>query len=1115
MLQRVLAAVCAAGLALFIGFPAEARQTDEQTLLVGEPSLHGNRLAFTYGGHIWIAGRDGSDPRRLTTDPANEHSPHFSPDGQWIAFSAAYDGNDDVYVISAEGGQPQRLTWHPGSDAVQGWTPDGRVLFSSAREVNHGRSAQLWSIAPGEGYPRKEMEARFFAGDLHADGNRLAYISFGPAYNALYGGTAGWRQHRGGTTPSITVLDIAAQTFTTIPGERVNDINPIWVGNDLYFLSDRDDVSLSLYRSAGSTDEPQLVHSEAPWDIVRAQAHEGTIVFAAGGRIKALDIASGAVEEIALSLRADLPQLTERWVDGSRTIQSASISPTGARAIFTARGEVFTVPVDDGSVRNVSNTPATREYTAIWSPQGNEIAFISDEGGRHQLHIIEQRGFGTPRTRPLGGAEGAFYSLRTYSPDGRHIAYTDNHLNLYVINVESGESRLVGTQVRRTGISLDFSPDSRWLAWTLQQSNHLQDVVIFDMESGENRTITDGMADAGSVAFSRDGQYLYFTASTNTGPRQVGLNMSTQERPARFGIYAAVLSSEGRSPLLPGTGDETDRSASSNGNGNAGNNGAADETGDERPASQRGRDARPVRIDFEELERRIVALPLAERAYDSLMVAHNGDLYFMERPQPGASNEPPGSSVVEQNRLRRFSFSDKQASTALEGVIGASLSHDGRTFLLNMPRGWATAPVRGDSLRTSNLSLSGLRLRIDPRSEWEHIFDEAWRMQAQYFYDPNLQGLDWQGVRDRYEPLLEHVARREDLNALIAEMIGELQAGHNRIGGGDIYRPSSTFRPGFLGADFELAAGRYRITRIYTGENWNPFLEGPLAAPGVGVEEGDYILAINGRPLTDRDNIFAALEGTSGEQVTLLVNSAPRMVGAREIIVRPVGSESQLRLWGWVEENRRAVAEATDGRVGYVYLPNTGAGGYTFFNRMYFAQFDRDAIIFDERSNGGGQAANYITDILSPFHLGGWLDFAGLPFNTPSAGHYGPKVMLIDQDAGSGGDFLPYSFRAQGIGQLIGTRTWGGLIGISTNPPLIDGGTMTVPYFRFYTPDGEWRIENEGVAPDIEVHLDPVLTNQGRDSQLERALAEVLQSLEGAGPSVPVIAPPPPTTPGQ
>lgn len=1109
MFQRVLVAACAAGIALFAGFPADARQAGEQTLLVGEPSLHGGRLAFTYAGDIWIAGRDGSAPRRLTTDPANEHSPHFSPDGRWIAFSAAYDGNDDVYVIPAEGGQPQRLTWHPGRDAVQGWSPDGRVLFSSGREVNHGRSAQLWSIAPGDGYPRKEMEARYFAGDLHPDGNRLAYISFGPAYNALYGGTAGWRQHRGGTTPSITVLDIAAQSYTTISGERVNDINPIWVGDDLYFLSDRDNASLALYRSAGGTGAPEQVHTEAPWDIVRAQAHEGTIVFAAGGRIKALDIASGAVEEIVLSLRADLPQLAERWVDASTTIQSSAISPTGVRALFTARGEVFTLPVDDGSVRNISGTPAQREYTAIWSPQGDQIAYISDAGGRQHLRITDQRGFAAPRERPLGGDEGAFYFLQAWSPDGGHIAYTDNHLNLYVINLETGRSRLVGTQVRRTGISLDFSPDSRWLAWTLQQRNHLQDVVIFDMQSGENRTITDGMADAGTVAFSRDGNYLYFTASTNTGPRQAGLNMSTQERPARFGIYAAVLASNGTSPLLPGTGDESaageDDTAGSE----------ADATGDERPAARRGRDVPPVRIDFAGLERRIVALPLAERAYDSLMVAHDGDLYFIERPQPGASNEPPGSTLADQNRLRRFSLSDKEVSTALEGVVAASLSQDGRTFLLNLTGGWATAPVKDETLQTSSLTLSGLRLRINPRAEWAHVFDEAWRMQSQYFYDPNLQGLDWQGVRERYEPLLAHVVRREDLNALIAEMIGELQAGHNRIGGGDIYRPASTFRPGFLGADFELSGGYYRIARIYTGESWNPYLEGPLAAPGLGVEAGSYILAINGRPLTDRDNIFAALEGTSGEQVTLLVNTAPRAAGAREVIVRPVGTENQLRLWGWVEQNRRAVAEATDGRVGYVYLPNTGAGGYSFFNRMYFAQFDRDAIIFDERANGGGQAANYITDILSPFHLGGWRDFAGMPFNTPSAGHYGPKLMLIDQDAGSGGDFLPYSFRAQGIGQLMGTRTWGGLIGISTNPPLIDGGTMTVPYFRFYTPDGQWRIENEGVAPDIEVHLDPVLTNQGRDSQLSRAIAEMLEQLEGAGPSVPWVAPAAPLRPGE
>ncbi len=1095
-MKQLLGGLAAAGLVM-----AGAAAQDDQTLLLRMPAVSGDTLVFVYAGDLWRAGLDGSDPTRLTAHPADERFPHISPDGRLVAFTADYEDNQDVYILPIDGGQPQRLTWHPGLDQVTGWTADGRVLFASRRETNHGRSAQLWSIAPGEGYPRKEMDARFVIGDMHADG-RLAYHPSRQAHSFFSDGGAGWRMHRGGSTGTIRLLSADRRSSTLLESDRINEFYPIWVGEMVYFLSDEDNEALALHRYDPATGERTRLHSEAPWDIRWMDAYGDTVVFEAGGRLKRYDVATGQVSEIRIALNADLPQLAPRWEDASRTIQSAALSPTGQRALITARGDVFSVPLDEGSTRNVSDTAGVREYTAIWSPDGDRIAYISDGGGEQQLHIVDQRGFEAPRTIALAGEAGAFHFLQLWTPETNRIVYTDNHLNLYVVNVETGRSVRIATETRRSGFQTAVSTDGRWLAYTLEQPNYLRDLILRNLEDGTQIVVSDGMADIGSPVFSRDGAYLYFAASTNVGPQQVGLNMQTRERPSRYALYAAVLAADGRSPFLPETGDE---------NGAGDEDGAGDEEGEET-----GEETPRTRVDPSGLSDRIVALPIAERNYGNLGVDQAGALLYIEFTQPGSQNTPPGESANAQNRLMRFDFEEEEAAELSTGVNQFILSHDGGTIFLRRGQSdWAHSET-GDSLELEALDTAGMRIRIDPRTEWAHIFDETWRMEASYFYDPNLHGLDWAGVRERYEPLVAHVGRREDLSFLLTEMIGEFQVGHNRTGGGDTH--SETGVPaGLLGADFTVENGRYRIARIYSGERWNPFLRGPLAQPGLGVSPGDYILAVNGRSLTAADNIHAALQGTVGQQTTLVVSSNAQGRAPREIVVEPVASEGALRLWGWIEANRAAVDAATDGRVGYVYLPNTAGAGYDFFNRMYYAQANKQAIIFDERSNGGGQAADYITDVLSPFHLSGWLGRDNqLPFNTPFAAHYGPKVMLIDQDAGSGGDFLPYSFRRRGIGPLIGTRTWGGLIGISANPPLIDGGFLVVPFFRFYTPEGEWRVENEGVAPDILSQLDPVAANAGRDTQLERALAE-LEAMMAAQtePSVPLTAPAPPDEVGQ
>lgn len=1087
---------------LFLTLQASAQgATASQTLLIHQPAVSANHIAFVYAGDIWLADRNGKNPTRLTTHPAEELMPVFSPDGKSIAFSARYDGNTDVYVVGIDGGQPTRLTWHPGNDMVSGWSIDGkRVLFASPREIASGRSNQLYEVSVDGGFEKKVMEAQAFEGRWSADGKRLAYRP----YRMAHGNNAGWRLHRGGSAPPIWLIDPAANSWERVPHTNSNDHNPLWVGDDVLFISDRDNVAANLYRYSAKDKAVKPLTKEAIWDVRAAAVFGDVVVYEVGGRLKELNLNTAATRELPIHLNIQAIQARPQWKDAAAHMTSARLSATGKRVVVTARGDVFTVPVKDGSVRNITQTSGTREKDAMWSPDGKQVAYISDGGARkHALVLRDQAGLDKGKSFGMGvDGKAGYFTLLAWSPDGKRLVYADNLLNLYGIELASGVSSMIDNRNRRGPWHVSFSADGRYLAYAVSGENFMGRIRIHDFTTGKATTVTDSLSNADSPLFA--GEYLYFTASINAGPASVGLDMTSQERQVREGIYALVLAADGKSPMAPRTADEEDKkdekkdAAATPASPAKGAAPAAAEADAKTPPVVKP--IKPTKIDFAGLSNRVVALPVAERNYDALAVASDGALFYLDRRQPGASAEPPEPESAGNAELVRFSFEDRKAKTIKSAVQNFSLSADGKKLLLQYNLGKLEIADANEKLDAKPIDTAGVGSVVDPRAEWQQIFDEAWWMQREFFYDGRMHGLDWDAIRARYQPLVAHVQRREDLNDVMRDMIAELQVGHNNIGGGDVHRerPSTT---GLLGADFAVESDRYRIKSIYAGDRWNPFMRSPLAVPGLGVKEGDYLVAVNGRDLNGKTNLYALLENTVGKQVTLSISTEPSGANARHVVVQPIASESALRQWNWIEKNRQYVEKASNGRIAYVYMPDTGGEGYKFFNRMYYAQVEKDALIVDDRRNSGGQAANYVTDVLARPYLAGWKDRAGLTFGTPGGGIYGPKAMLIDQDAGSGGDFLPYAFKRVGLGPLIGKRTWGGLIGISTNPPLLDGGTMSVPFFRFFTPEREWRIENEGVAPDIDVDLDPTAVNRGRDTQLDAAIANVLQRLKTEKPS--------------
>jgi len=1094
-------------------------QTSNPTLFQ-KPTVNRTHIVFVYAGDLWIVPRDGGDAKRLTTGVGIETDPVFSPDGSMIAFTGEYDGNTDVYTMPASGGVPRRLTYHPGVDRAVGWTPDGKqVLFASARNST-SNYARLFTVGlEGGGMPAEVPLPVASYGAFSGDGAAIAY-------EPISQWQPDWKRYKGGQTMPIWIARLADSSIEKLPRENSNDRFPMWIGDKIYFLSNRTGAVTLFAYDTKSKKVDQLIKNDG-LDFKSASAGPGAIAYEQFGTIHLYDLKSGKAAPVNIHVNSDLLSVRPHFEKVGNRMTNAAISPSGARAVFEARGEIISVPAEKGDPRNLTNTTNVMERDPAWSPDGHWIAYFSDESGEYELHLRDQKGAGDVKKIKLPAT---FYYSPTWSPDSKKIALYDHQMILWYLEVDKGtpvkvDSNPIG--FNDNVLQPSWSPDSKWIAYGRQLPNLLRAIFIYSLDSGKTSQITDGLSDARHPAFDKSGKYLYFTASTNLGPQISFADLSGIAHQSTRSIYAVVLRNDTPSPLAPESDEEkiqpdkkddakpADKPADQAGDKSADK--PADQAGDKKPEEKKPeggpaakKEPEPVRIDLDGIDQRIIALPIPARDYTDLQVGKGNLIYIVETPPPSGDSFGPPSFIV-----HKYDFDKRKLDKAIEGVSAFTVSANGEKILYRQGPNWMIGaaatlgqPMPPGAPGAPNMLKTGdMEVRVDPQAEWKQMYKEVWRGERDFFYDPNLHGLDLQAVGKLYEPYLNAVAHRADLNYLFTEMLNNLTIGHMFIFGGDQPRPN--FVPGgLLGCDYQIENGRYRFARVYNGENWNPALRAPLTQPGVNVKAGEYLLAVGGRDLTARDNVYQAFESKANKQVLIKVGPNPDGTGAREVTVVPVANENGLRNLAWIEGNRRKVDKLSNGQLAYVYMPNTGGSGYTSFNRYFFAQTNKQGAVIDERFNGGGLLADYVVEHLSRQMLSYiHYRYGGQDVPVPAGAIYGPKAMLINEMAGSGGDAMPWYFHKMNIGPLVGKRTWGGLVAAFPAPQLMDGGQVTAPDAAIYGLKGDWEVENNGVPPDIEVEMDPAAWRRGGDPQLERAVEYLMEELKKNPPQKPKLPP--------
>ena len=1069
--------------------------------MLREPAVSATQIAFVYGGDIWIMPKAGGAAARLTTAKGEESFPRFSPDGSLIAFTGNYDGNQDVYVMPVTGGEPKRLTYHPADDRVVAWYPDGKsLLIASSRTSETNRYNKLFKISKDGGLPAQlPMPYGEFA-SFSPDARMVAYLP-----EAVDART--WKRYRGGWAPDIWTFDLEKGTAKNITNDNANDAQPMWHGSTLYFLSDRGkNLRGNIWAYDFTKQSFHQVTSFDDYDVKYPSLGPSDIVFQAGDRMYLLDLATEKTREVPTQVVTDKSTLRPHAQNVAQEISDVIISPTGKRAGFEAHGDVFTVPAENGMIHDLTQTSNAAERTPAWSPDGKWIAYWSDKTGEYELTVRPADGSGTERTVTHLGA--GFRYRPYWSPDSKSVAFIDQAMKIHVTDVATGQTKQIDKALNwlhgnLVAFRASWSPDSRWIAYSRDLSNQQEAIYIYDTKSSQLHQATAGYFDDRSPVFDPDGKYLYFLTGRSLNPVYSDLD-NTWIYPNSTRIAAVPLRADVPSPLAPRNDEEavaSDVTPPASQKVDSAQRKAQETLRAAGPPSPPGtRPVRDVNIDFADFERRVEVLPPAPGNYGNLY-AVSGKVIYRRGVRAGAANGP--TPIV------AWDLNDRDEKTLIDNAGTFRISDDGKKMLVAANTPGANAPdfyivdVRPAVKLEKKLNIASLEMTVDPLAEWHQEFNDAWRIERDYFYDPGMHGVNWNAMRDRYGKLIDDAISRWDVTFVIGELIGELNSSHTYVQGGQ-FENGPRRGVGLLGADYELENGFYCIKKIIDGGAWDSEVRSPLHA--ANVKEGEFILAVNGKPLDATKEPAAAFDGLANTIVALTVNDKPSMQGSRVVLVRTLADEGRLRNLAWIESNRKRVDEETHGRVGYVYVPNTGVDGQTELVRQYRAQIDKDGVIIDERFNSGGQIPDRFVELLNRPVTNYWKTRDGMDRQWPPIANPGAKTMLINGWSGSGGDAFPFYFKTAGLGPLVGRRTWGGLIGISGTPNLVDGGNVTAPSFAIFSPDGKWIIESHGVDPDIDVVDDPAQLAKGVDPQLEAAIKETLKRVEATPKRAPAPA---------
>jgi tricorn protease len=1096
--------------------------------LMRMPAVSEKQIAFVYAGDIWIASREGGTAFRLSSPQGEELFPRFSPDGREIGFTANYDGNESVYVIPVSGGEPRRVTYHGAPDRMLGWWPDGKsLLFASRRESFTDRTSQFFRVNAQGGFPeRLPIPYGEFAA-VSPDGKTIAYTMTDTD-------RASWKRYRGGMAPDIWLFNLGDGSAENITQDDACDSQPMWAGGDrLYFLSDRGDRKrANLWCCEIATKKLRQVTDFSEYDVRYPSIGPKDIVFENGGHLFLLDLASEKIREVKVGVVTDKATLRPRYQSVGGLIRNASISPTGKRVLFEARGDIFSVPAENGVIRNLTESRGVAERYPAWSPDGKWVAYFSDRSGEYELTL--RAADGTGEEKQLTELCTGWRYQPYWSPDSRKIVFIDSAMRIWLHEIDARQTGVIDKQMWLYHGELDnfrfsWSPDSRWLTYAGDTDNRQQAVVLYDTRDRKKHQVTSAFYDDDLPVFDPAGNYLFYRSK-----RMFQLHGSDFDNSWAYvnshSLICVPLRKDMPSPLAPKNDEEpfkrdepkkeepkpappkSNEPAKKPDDSKKAEEKPAETVApaekaivlqtrpgpahlDSRPAEPSK--AREVKIDIEGFEARAIVLPVGSGRLDQLG-ALPGKVIFRWPPRAGSNN-----------RTAPLSYYDLDARAErmiLDDVNGYELSADGKKLLVARAGSWFVTAAAEGARTDRALSTGALEMTVDPVAEWHQMFDDAWRIERDYFYDPYLHLVRWQEMRERYHKMLSGCATRHDVNYVLGELLGELNSSHTYRSGGDL-EVGPQRRVGYLGCDYSLEQGAYRIKRILDVAPWDTGVRSPLRGPGVPVKEGDWLLAVNGRKLDTSIEPAAAFQGLADKTLVLTVNDKPKMEGAREVVVHALGTESPLRHFAWIEQNRKRVDEATAGRVGYIYVKNTGNEGQTELYRQWRAQAHKDGLIIDERWNSGGHIPDRFIEVLNRPVTNYWGVRDGKDWTTPYVAHQGPKVMLANRWSGSGGDCFPWLFQQRKLGPVIGTRTWGGLIGMTGCPQLVDGGSVTVPTFSIYDPTGKWIIEGFGVKPDIEVIDDPAQLAKGIDPQLERAITEIRTMLEKNPPVRPAKPP--------